>query len=302
MKHLLAGIAAAMLLLTAERSHALQFERAPIKENTVALFLRGPIISGDFERLRSFVGGLPHEDRIAGLFVDSPGGSVFEAERFARFIAATKMTVAVADNSQCASACFLLFAASPRRFAGANALIGVHSASEDGQETLASMGVTTAMARDAAAYGVPFSIIGRMVQATPGRMEWLTPSDFKQMGVTVFPASPPVTPAAARANVEKAVPATEASERSQAPVPFQQGQADRRDWERWFTSLSGDFREGALYWTGERSKARPGSCYGPAGQAIGDWTAGCAAARARLKAPDLRRKSEPDYRTGWNSP
>lgn len=301
MKHLLAGIVAAMFLLTAERSHALQFERAPIKDDAVALILRGPIISDDFERLRSFIGTLPHEDHIAVLFVDSPGGSVFEAERFARFIAAAKMTVAVADNSQCASACFLLFAASPRRFAGTNALIGVHSASEDGQETLASMGVTTAMARDVAAYGVPFSIIGRMVQAAPGRMEWLTPFDFKQMGVTVFPASSPVTPAAAGPGA-KAAPATEASEPSQAPVPFQQGQADRRDWERWFTSLSGDFREGALYWTGERSKGRPGSCYGPAGQAIGDWTGGCVAAKARLKLSDLRRKSEPDYRTGWNSP
>ncbi len=301
MKHLLAGVAAAMFLLSAERSHAFQFERAPIKDNAVALILRGPIVAGDFERLRSFVGTLPREDRIVGLFVDSPGGSVFEAERFARFIAAAKLTVAVADNSQCASACFLLFAASPRRFAGATALIGVHSASEDGQETLASMGVTTVMARDAAGYGVPPSVISRMIQATPGRMEWLTPSDFKQMGVTVFPAASPVVPAAAGPDAGGA-PAAQTPEPPQAPVPFQQGQADRRNWEGWFASLSGAFREGAQYWTGERSKPRPGTCYGPTGQAIGDWTAGCAAAKARLKDADLRRRSEPDYRTGWNSP
>jgi cell division protein FtsN len=74
---------------------------------------------------------------------------------------------------------------------GPNALIGVHSASENGEENLTSMGVTTAFARDVAAYGVPDSIIGKLVQTEPGRMTWLTPSDLKPMGVVVLPASSP---------------------------------------------------------------------------------------------------------------
>lgn len=302
MKTLVAGLAAALILISPLRSHALQFERLAIGDGSVVVVLRGSIIQGDAERLVTFVGGMAKSDRIVALFLDSPGGNVVEAERLANGIAAAKLSVAVAGDSKCASACFLLFAASPRKYAGINALIGVHSASEDGQETLASMGMTTAMARDAAAYGIPSSIIGKMVQATPGRMEWLTPFDFKQMGVTIIPASAPAALASTAASRSVSAPTASVSEPSQASPMIQQGQADRRDWETWFTSLSGDFRDGALYWTGERSKPRPGSCYGPAGQAIGDWTTGCNAAKARLRLSDLRRKTEPDYRTGWNSP
>lgn len=196
MKTLVAGLAAALLLIAPLRSHAMQFERVALSGDVVVVVLRGSIIQGDAERLVAFIGGMTRSDRIAALFLDSPGGNVVEAERLAGGIAAAKLSVAVAGDGKCASACFLLFAASPRKYAGINALIGVHSASENGRETLASMGMTTAMARDAAAYGIPPSIIGKMVQAAPGRMEWLTPFDFKQMGVTMIPASAPDTPAA----------------------------------------------------------------------------------------------------------
>jgi len=43
--------------------------------------------------------------------------------------------------------------------------------------------------------------------------------------------------------------------------------------------------------------ASTGSCTAQSGQAI----AGCLAAKARLTSTDVRRKSEPDYRLGWNS-
>ena len=190
MKKIVAGLAAAFLLMSPLESHALQFERVAIDNGSIVV-LRGSIIQGDAERLVAFFRGMPKSDRIVALFLDSPGGNVVEAEKLANGIAAAKLSVAVAENSKCASACFLLFAASPRKYAGTNALIGVHSASENGQETLASMGMTTAMARDAAAFGIPSSIIGKMVQSTPGRMEWLTPLDFQQMGVTMFPAASP---------------------------------------------------------------------------------------------------------------
>ena len=226
MKYLVAGAVAAFLSFSAARSHALQFERLPIRGDQVAVVLRGPIVGGDAERLGLFLRAMAPSDRIAALFLDSPGGSVLEAERIANFIASAKVRVAVPGDSKCASACFLMFAASPRKFAGANALIGVHSASENGQETLASMGVTTAMARDAAGFGVPSPIIVKMLQSTPGRMEWLTPFDFQQMGVTVVPADP--APGSATPG-KSGVSTASVSEPPQASVPLQQGQADRRN-------------------------------------------------------------------------
>ena len=78
---------------------------------------------------------------------------------------------------------------------------------------------------------------------------------------------------------------------------FQQGLADRATWEAWFGSLSGAYRSGAYFWTGQRSLSHPQSCSMLGGEA----TAGCAAAQSRLAPWDARRKSEPDYRLGWNS-
>ena len=77
---------------------------------------------------------------------------------------------------------------------GPNALIGVHSANENGEETFDSMAYTTRLARDAAAYAVPDAIIGKLVQTEPGRMAWLTPTDLKPMGVVLTTPSSPEAP------------------------------------------------------------------------------------------------------------
>jgi hypothetical protein len=78
---------------------------------------------------------------------------------------------------------------------------------------------------------------------------------------------------------------------------FQSGRADRQAWEDWFDATSGDFRTGALWWSGQRSLPHPKSC-----AALGaDAKAGCMAAKAKLDLTDARRHAEPDYRAGWNS-
>jgi hypothetical protein len=80
----------------------------------------------------------------------------------------------------------------------------------------------------------------------------------------------------------------------------QRGVADRADWENWLGSLSGDYHDGALYWS-ERSAPKPGACYGVSGWWRGEWTAGCLAAQQILGVSEVLRKSDPDYRLGWNS-
>ncbi len=79
------------------------------------------------------------------------------------------------------------------------------------------------------------------------------------------------------------------------------GQADKRSWNTWFGSLSGDYRDGAEYWASVRSNRKPGSCYGLRGERYGNWTAGCLAAQQRLNPSDRRRRAEREYRAGWNS-
>ena len=81
------------------------------------------------------------------------------------------------------------------------------------------------------------------------------------------------------------------------PSLFEQGRQDRAAWEQWFNGLQGDYKTGAFFWSSQRSLSNPGSCK----QVDDDFYAGCTAAKTRLSASDTRRKTEPDYKAGWNA-
>jgi hypothetical protein len=85
------------------------------------------------------------------------------------------------------------------------------------------------------------------------------------------------------------------------PSPFDQGLADRAEWEKWLADLSGDFRRGADWWAEHRSLPNPGACDGPVAAMSQQFISGCEAAKVRLTPTDIKRKSAPDYRRGWNS-
>jgi hypothetical protein len=286
--------AAVFTIAVVPSASAMQFSSVRVEDFSIVIRATGPIVPGDTERLDDFIGLLPQAARILGFLLDSPGGSVVEAEQLAAVVHSSHATVGVLGGGKCASACFLVFAAAETRFAAPDALIGVHSAgTDDGEETPGTLMATTLMARDLAAYGVPPAIIGKLVTTEPGRMEWLVPSDLAQLGVTTLAAPPPV---------RREAPAPGLTGDTPDPgTAFQHGLADREQWETWFKSLLGEYQAGAEYWSGQRSLPKPGSCFGPAGQSLGDWTKGCIAARQRLAPTDIRRKSEPDYRRGWNS-
>jgi DNA-binding helix-hairpin-helix protein with protein kinase domain len=81
---------------------------------------------------------------------------------------------------------------------------------------------------------------------------------------------------------------------------FQRGLADRTDWEQWIATLIGDFRRGAEWWASRRSLPNRGSCNGPVGTGQ-EFVIGCEAAKARLTPADMKRKTDPEYRRGWNN-
>ncbi len=174
------------LALPGTQARALQFDQTTVSATEVIVGGRGPIVKGDTDRLQQALAAVPQTKRLLALALDSPGGNVVEGEQLARLIRARGLPVVIPSNSKCISACFLLLAASPRRLAAADALVGVHSASEDGQETDTSLAVTTLMARVAAEMDVPPAIIGKMVSTKAASVEWLTHADLVSMNVTVF--------------------------------------------------------------------------------------------------------------------
>lgn len=86
-----------------------------------------------------------------------------------------------------------------------------------------------------------------------------------------------------------------------ANSPEAQGHLDRVSFETWFIGLSGDQRRGAEFWSQERSKSKPVSCLATDGSSVPGFVAGCQEAQRRLALPDVRRRTESDYRKGWNA-
>jgi len=80
---------------------------------------------------------------------------------------------------------------------------------------------------------------------------------------------------------------------------FQDGLADPGSWEQWFSAQTGDYRDGAYYWSGQRSLPKPDVCYAAGRSPL--FVNGCLAAKSKLDPTDMRRISEPEYRRGWNS-
>ena len=147
------------------------------------LSLRGEIVDGDFDQLAEELIAVRSRQGLPLLALDSPGGNIIEADNMGSLIRRLGLSVVVSDGEECASACFLLFAAALHRAAAPGAKIGVHSASLFGDENLLTEGVTTLMARDAAMLGVPPSVLGRMITTIPSDMAWLTDDELRQMNV-----------------------------------------------------------------------------------------------------------------------
>ncbi|HET6239292.1 MAG TPA: hypothetical protein VFE41_30720 [Acetobacteraceae bacterium] len=313
------------LVLPGPPAFAMQFEQIQISATEVIIGGRGPIVKGDAARLDQALAQVPQAKRLLALALDSPGGLVSEGVLLAELIRTRKVPVVIPSNSQCVSACFLLLAASPRRMAASDALVGVHSANENQQETDTSLAVTTLMARDAAKNGIPPAIVGKMVETTPGRVEWLTHDDLVSMNVAVYDGD---TPTATRQTVTASVPrvapsplptqsptpppmpsalpaapplATAIPGQTSVPPGFAAGRDDRHAWDAWLAGLQGQYRDGAAFAKAQIGLPRPGSCVGPNGANRGDFTLGCEAARQRLAPVATKLAINADFAAGWNS-
>lgn len=318
MMHAVAGIA---LVLTPCAGQAMDFAFSPLEHepDRGVIAAAGEIRRGDDEKLHALVAALPGNTVLLGITLSSPGGNLGEGVRLATTIRNTGL--ATGAHGTCASACFLLFAAGTKRFVFGDARIGVHSASLNGVETAGSQAVTTQMARKAADFGVPPTIIGKMVTTTAGGMAWLSQDDLRSMDVELVntrrasyepgsPLRPGVAPAASTGPGPTSGPAPQISTGPQAAsagtVPpavasptFLAGRRARMDYEAWFSSVSGDVRAGAEWWAGVRSHAPRDHITCETGTPL--WIVGCKQAQTLLAPTDNRRRAEPDFRAGWNS-
>src|SRR5829696_9116150 len=122
----------------------------------------------DLSDEQKFLAARRNAPNFRKLVVNSPGGSIFPAYLIGKDLRAGSYEVQVAHNSECVSACTLLFAAAAERSAYSSSRIAVHSASTfepDGTrkpETDDDLAASLMLARVLKSWGTPLVIIGKM--------------------------------------------------------------------------------------------------------------------------------------------
>lgn len=180
-----AGLGA--LLAAHSAASAASFKTTISKENKTIISLNGEISEGDTDALKAAVKDANDSGRlVSGIRLNSPGGNLLEGAKLAEIVRFGKIATVVANDAQCASACFIVFAAGEPKFVSYSAFVGVHGAAdENGQETVQAGAATVSMARIVRDLGVPAPIIGKMVVTPPSQIVWLTPDDLRSMGTTM---------------------------------------------------------------------------------------------------------------------
>jgi hypothetical protein len=317
MRNLLRIVAFASALISGS-ADAMTFGSIPINNgdnSRIIISMTGEIGLGDYTKFINVFRNLPEDVVVVGFLLNSPGGSIAEALKITEALKGQHIGTMVAPDSQCASACFLIFAAGERKVASNTSFIGVHSLTtiNVGEDDSAKSSTVDIARYCATELKIPADIIGKMVSTPADSIYRLTPAELAEMGAVIMKdtnvataeprdlikqhsptTSPPLTPPTPP-TFTLTPPTTIAPTPTGSPM-FQKGLADRTAWENWLLKLDGDKRAGAEYWASQRSIPHPGACIGTP-----PFVAGCNQAKPRLAPCDILRKSEPDYKLGWNS-
>jgi len=103
-------------------------------------------------------------------------------------------------------------------------------------------------------------------------------------------------------NLSNTPPAQQDTDTSRAPqsgtAAFTDGQHARMAYDHWFNSLpADDYRSGAEFWAAHRSDRQPPSCH----NGSSEFQAGCTEGAQRLAPSDIRRRTDAEFKLGWNS-
>jgi len=190
--------AVAGIVLAATPARAASFSSIIDKNGKTWVMVNGIIKPGDRIRLVDLLDSLSRARRFMGFILNSDGGNVVEASKIARGARSLGVTTYVADNYECSSACFLIWAAGKYRLASPTASIGVHSISIYGQETLDTKAHTIDQARELAMDHVSPAVIGKLTSTTPDGIAWLTAKDLDSMDVQIVASNGAPVPLSAQ--------------------------------------------------------------------------------------------------------
>jgi len=159
----------ALLVLVAliQPASAFDIKRLRTDFGTV-LRLRGDVRAGDYGRLNWIL----QNEAIVGLQIRSGGGSLEDGVEIARIVRDKGLAVYV--SRRCDSVCAFIFFAAKERYMGRACKIGVHSVSNQrGKEDAETARSTVKMSRLLTGFGVPHSVIGKIVATPPAKITFL---------------------------------------------------------------------------------------------------------------------------------
>jgi len=196
---------AVLLASTAVPAYAAQIEVHPLDKGQL-ISIDGRISPNDFDVFKAKASPVSGRSVV---FLNSSGGHLVAALQIGEFIRLKGWATIV--PSECYSGCALIWLAGTERMMSANAKIGFHAASMNGQEN----GMGNALI---GAYlnrlGLGYEAVAFATASSPDDMTYLTPSKAKQVGIEVSvidptPAQPPqiaTAPPPAPAPKQQAIP------------------------------------------------------------------------------------------------
>lgn len=147
--------------------------------------IAGEIVEGDASKFTDTVAGIER----AIVLLQGPGGLVHEALDIGAQINIRGFATTVADETECYSACALIWLAGNRRYTSEGATIGVHAAFYQGDDT--SLNVSGSGNAEIGAYlthvGLRVEAIRYITMAEPDQgFLYLTPSISRSLGIDVY--------------------------------------------------------------------------------------------------------------------
>jgi len=188
-QNLLRTGALAMALISGS-ADAMTFGSFPIDNNDnsrIIISMTGQIDRGDYTKFINVFRSLPEHTVVVDFVLNSPGGNIAEALKIIEAIKGQHIGTMVASDSQCASACFLIFSAGERKVASDRSFIGVHSLTtiDVGEDEYAKSSTVDIARYCSTELKIPANIIGKMVSTPADSIYRLTPAELAEMGVVI---------------------------------------------------------------------------------------------------------------------
>jgi len=187
---ILGSMCLTMCLSICPPAWAAQLSQTNAADSRSAIVLTGDITSGDSHRFFHYIKDnfVKKRRSLTAVYLDSSGGLLEEGRKIAEIVHRLDVAVVVSDSAVCRSACFLILAASSQRIIGVHAKLGVHSVAADPDsiggktgEDSSAMAKTVELARLYYAYGLPDSIVVKMLTTLPNSLYSLNDSEKAQL-------------------------------------------------------------------------------------------------------------------------